>query len=177
MSHKRDYYLKVIILGESAVGKTSLVLRFVSNRFMEDYRSTIGTNIYMKDVKLSNGHTYNLNLWDIAGQERWARMRHKYYKGGQGAIIVGDLTRPSTFDQIKDFWIPDLSKFLSDIPILLVGNKNDLDQTITYEEIEDLKDEIGAMYKIITSAKTGENVETAFKTLTREIIKENNRKN
>ncbi|MBD3212345.1 MAG: GTP-binding protein [Candidatus Lokiarchaeota archaeon] len=177
MSHKRDYYLKVIILGESAVGKTSLVLRFVSNRFMEDYRSTIGTNIYMKEIRLSNGHIYNLNLWDIAGQERWARMRHKYYKGGQGAIIVGDLTRPPTFAQIRDFWIPDLRKFLSDIPILLVGNKSDLDQTINDKEIEDLKEEIGAMHKIITSAKTGENVETAFKMLTREITKENEKEN
>jgi len=170
MNSDEKYYLKVIIMGDPAVGKTSLVIRYVSNRFNKDYRSTIGTNIYSKEVLLSDNNKVFLNLWDIAGQERWARMREKYYYGSKGAIIVGDLTRPKTFEQIKDFWIPDIKKYLSKIPIILVGNKNDLESKVSLKTVEKLRNEINAIGGIITSAKTGENVEEAFKKLSEEIL-------
>jgi len=170
MNSDEAYHLKVIIIGDPAVGKTSLVIRYVSNRFNKDYRSTIGTNIYSKEILLANNQKIFLNLWDIAGQERWARMREKYYYGSKGAIIVGDLTRPKTFEQIKEFWIQDINKYLSKIPIILVGNKNDLESKVSLKRIEKLGKEINAISGIITSAKTGENVESAFKKLSEEIL-------
>jgi len=170
MDTDEDFILKVIIVGEAAVGKTSLVIRFVSNRFKKDYRSTIGTNIYSKEIELPRMENISLNLWDIAGQERWARMRHRYYRGSHGAIIVGDLTRPNTFEQIKEFWIPDLRKFLSNIPIILIGNKNDLENQVSLNKVKEMEEEMNAVSGIITSAKTGENVEDAFKILTKEIL-------
>ncbi|MFO7796538.1 MAG: GTP-binding protein [Promethearchaeati archaeon] len=170
MNSDEKYYLKVIIIGDPAVGKTSLVIRYVSNRFNKDYRSTIGTNIYSKEILLANNQKVFLNLWDIAGQERWAKMREKYYYGSKGAIVVGDLTRPKTFEQIKDFWIQDIKKYLSEIPIILIGNKNDLESKVSLKTVEKLGNEINSIGEIITSAKTGENVEEAFKKLSEEII-------
>jgi len=170
MNSDEKYHLKVIIIGDPAVGKTSLVIKYVSNRFNKDYRSTIGTNIYSKEILLANNQKIFLNLWDIAGQERWARIREKYYYGSKGAIIVGDLTRPKTFVHIKDFWIQDIKKYFSKIPIILVGNKNDLESKMSLKKVEKLGNEIDAISGIITSAKTGENVEEAFKILSEEIL-------
>ncbi len=168
--------LKIIIVGEPAVGKTSLVMRFISDRFSKDYRSTIGTNIFMKNIELENGIT-KLTLWDIAGQEKWLNMRHKYYRGAQGAIIVGDLTRENTFNQIEEFWYKDLKKYLKNIPIFLIGNKNDLESQISEDYIKSLEKRIKAEASIITSAKTGDNVNEVFIKLSKKIIEYNKNKN
>ena len=100
--------IKVIIIGDPGVGKTSLVKKFVSGRFSKDYKASIGTNMFIKNIILDSDKEVLLHIWDIAGQERWIKMRHMYYRGSHGALIVGDLTRKNTFDQIIKFWIPDL---------------------------------------------------------------------
>ncbi|MBD3196780.1 MAG: GTP-binding protein [Candidatus Lokiarchaeota archaeon] len=164
-----EYKLKIIILGDPAVGKTSLVRRYVSGRFTNDYRATIGTNIYTKKLKAKFGMA-SLGIWDIAGQERWISMRHKYYLGCQGAFIVADVTRLSTFTQIEEFWIPDLKKYLPKIPFILLANKKDLEVKINEKEIQDLTKRVDAIQTIKTSAKSGENVNLAFKTLAEIIL-------
>ncbi len=107
MISSRKFSLKIIIIGEPAVGKTSLVKKYVSGQFTEDYRSSIGTNIFTKKIVLEENTIATLQLWDIAGQERWIKMRGSYYSGAKGVMIVGDLTRKNSFDQIEKFWIPD----------------------------------------------------------------------
>ncbi|MFX1324201.1 MAG: Rab family GTPase [Promethearchaeota archaeon] len=174
MNDQRILTFKIIIIGEPAVGKTSLVKRFVSGKFTRDYLSSIGTNIYTKKLELDNETQITLQLWDIAGQERWINMRRSYYSGAKGVIIVGDLTRENTFVQIEKFWALDIGRFCSKAPILLLANKLDLTNTFKHQEISSLGERIKAIGMIMTSAKTGENVEQAFKMISKEVIKKNN---
>ncbi len=171
MERTKKYTLKIIIIGEPAVGKTSLVKKFISGQFSKDYRSSIGTNIFAKKIKLENDIDTSLQLWDIAGQERWTNMRHLYYAGAKGVIIVGDLTRRSTFDQIERFWVPDVNKYCNLAPILLLANKCDLESQISNSEITSVGERINALSIFNTSAKTGENVESAFKIISKKAIK------
>ncbi len=171
MERTKKYTLKIIIIGEPAVGKTSLVKKFISGQFSKDYRSSIGTNIFAKKIKLESDIDTSLQLWDIAGQERWTNMRHLYYAGAKGVIIVGDLTRRSTFDQIERFWVPDVNKYCNLAPILLLANKCDLESQISNSEITSVGERINALSIFNTSAKTGENVESAFKIISKKAIK------
>jgi len=165
------FTLKIIIIGEPAVGKTSLVKKFVSGQFTKDYRSSIGTNIFTKKILLKKKTEVTLQLWDIAGQERWVNIRRPYYAGAKGVIIVGDLTRNNTFDQIEKFWVPDLTQDYSLIPIILLANKSDLSNKIEKQWINSLGERINTSSIIFTSAKTGENVESAFKLIAEQAIK------
>ena len=169
---KIKFTLKIIIVGEPAVGKTSLVKKFVSGQFTKDYRSSIGTNIFIKKINLENIGETTIQLWDIAGQERWINMRRSYYSGAKGVLIVGDLTRKNTFDQIVKFWVPDVKQYYELTPIVLIANKNDLKEEINEIEINTLGQQINAIGIFTTSAKTGENVEMAFKIISEHAIKE-----
>ena len=163
--------LKIIIVGEPGVGKTSLVKKFVSGQFAKDYRSSIGTNIFIKKINLKSIGKSTIQLWDIAGQERWINMRRSYYVGAKGVLIVGDLTRKNTFVQIEQFWVPDVKQYCESAPIVLLANKNDLDKKISGKEITTLGEKINALSIIYTSAKTGENVEKAFNIISEQVIK------
>jgi small GTP-binding protein len=164
------YKLKVVIIGEHAAGKTSLINKFVQQTFNADYRPTIGTNILLKKLDL-DGDEVTLTCWDIAGQERWSSMRQLYYKGSSGALIVGDVTRKSTFDAIVNFWAPDLRKYTTDIPIVVLANKCDLEHEATQEDIDNCANQIGALGALETSALNGDNVDEAFMLLTKAVIK------
>lgn len=167
------YKIKVIIIGEAGVGKTSLVKRFVSGQFSIDYRASIGTNMFLKEVEIDSNNTKNkisIHLWDIAGQERWIAMRHIYYEGSQAALIVGDVSRKRTFDQIVKFWHPDLMEYCGNIPFILIANKNDLRKEILEEDVELIGKKIGALSVIFTSAKLGINVEKAFEIISEQAI-------
>jgi len=171
MNKTKRITLKIIVIGEPAVGKTSLVKKFVSGQFTKDYRSSIGTNIFTKKIILENKTETTLQLWDIAGQERWVNVRRPYYSGAKGVIIVGDLTRSNTFDQIENFWIPDLTQNWSLVPIILLANKSDLSNKIEKQWIDSLGERINTSSIFFTSAKTGKNVELAFKLIAEQAIK------
>ena len=166
----QKFKLKVVIIGEHAAGKTSLIKAFVEQKFSADYRPTIGTNIFIKKLEYE-GNEVVLTCWDIAGQERWTSMRPLYYKGSSGAFIIGDVTRKSTFEQIQKFWAPDLKKHASEnCPIVLVANKCDLDPDVEDSDIDACAKAINAIAYIKTSAKTGQNVTDAFTELTKSIL-------
>jgi len=162
------YHVKVIVIGEPGVGKTSLVKKFISGRFSTDYRASIGTNIYIKKLKIDSD--VSIHLWDIAGQEKWIKMRHTYYKGSHGALVVGDLTRENTFEQISSFWLPDLKKNCGEIPLILLANKNDLKSELNNSLMTKIREEINAKSIIYTSAKSGKNVEEAFHLIAKQIL-------
>ena len=164
------YHLKVIIIGDAGVGKTSLVKKFISGHFSQDYKASIGTNLYATNLSLKSGDKVSIQVWDIAWQEKWIKMRHMYYRGTHGALIVGDLTRRNTFEQLADFWIPDLEKYCGEIPKILVANKVDLDSIISNNDIEKLAQAINVKATFFTSAKNGQNVEKAFLLIAEAIV-------
>ena len=171
-----NFIFKVIIIGESATGKTSLVKKYISGHFSQDYRASIGTNLYIKKIKLDSGEEGKIQLWDIAGQERWIKMRHTYYRGAQGALILGDVTRKKSFLQIEDFWYSDITKYCPDVPVILIGNKTDLEKDISEEEVKEIGEKINADSIMFTSAKNGDHVEEAFQLISKLIHERFSRK-
>jgi Ras-related protein Rab-6A len=166
------YRFKVVLIGNEAVGKTSLILRYINHTFSENYIATLGVNFLTKDLAL-DGEDTRLIIWDIGGQETWKAKLPLYLKGADGAIIVFDLTRPLTFIAVED-WLIKLKSIAGEtIPFILVGNKNDLADLHKVKD-KDVKrflkkHDHSFFYK--SSAKTGENVETFFATIANEIIK------
>ena len=175
MAVEREYVFKITILGDSAVGKTSLINQFVESSFQEDYKPTLGANIIRKDVNLDEIHSrVRLIIWDLAGQEKYNVVRSMYYQGCVGALLVFDLTRYDTFESIESKWLSDFKKFVKKEGVyILVGNKKDLvnERAVDSEKGHKLSKKINAIQYIETSAKFNENVEDAFKNLVFEILK------
>ena len=172
--NKRNFIFKLAILGDAGVGKTSLVNRYCENFFKEDYRATMGVNLIKKDMDLEKiNSVVHLILWDIAGQDAYEKTRQKYYDGCTGALLVYDITRYNTFNSIEHKWIKDFSKHVkSNIPYVLIGNKTDLEHErgVFSEDAQKLASKLNAADFIETSAKLGENVETAFLKLVQQIL-------
>ncbi|MHA1671721.1 MAG: Rab family GTPase [Promethearchaeota archaeon] len=168
-----EILLKLVLLGSPAVGKTSLINKYVHHSFEEDYHSTLGVNIVVKEINLEDSTLVKLIFWDIAGQEKYDLSRQMFFQGCVGGLFVYDITRPSTLIDIEEKWLPDLRKYGNEkAPYLLIGNKSDLEETrrISIEEGQEFCDRVKALEFIETSAKSGENVEKAFKDLLLHII-------
>ena len=156
---------KVCLFGPGSVGKTSLLVRYIKDYFTSDLKQTIGSNFLIKDVEIDQTNV-RLLLWDIGGQEQFAKLRTIYFKGSNAAFGVFDLTSPQSLLKLPG-WISSIKKTVKkSIPILIVGNKNDLERQIERGEAEDLAKRLNCEY-LETSAKTGENVELAFEKLAR----------
>jgi small GTP-binding protein len=176
---KRHYSFKVAIIGDTGVGKTSLINKFISNRFEKDYISTIGVNILLKDLELVHGkdkgeYLIQLMLWDIGGQEKYTKIRHMFYQGANAVIVVYDITRPASFLVVPEF-LQDMEEFLQrKIPIIILGNKLDLKEMrrVEQENGEKLKETTNALGFFETSAKTGENVEQSFKIIAKACLED-----
>ena len=164
MKKHPDYNFKILLLGSAAVGKTSLVQRFVHNRFAKSYLMTIGMEPSEKFVNLKDGTVVALSIWDLAGQERFRFIRHTFYKGAKAALMVFDLTRESTLKDIER-WNKEFINHCGDKAIkILVGNKKDLEDEIAVSEREclEIHKKIKSLDFIQTSALTGEHVNEAF---------------
>lgn len=151
--------LKLIVVGDPSVGKSSLIRRHADDTFEETYAPTIGTDFILKVVKLEEMEI-TATIWDIGGHESFVSIRHIYYEGADGAIIVYDASREETFKHVKK-WYDDITKTVGIIPTLLLANKIDLERKVKKEAGEKLALELHAIF-YETSAKTGENVNTAF---------------
>ncbi|KAL3229077.1 Vacuolar protein sorting-associated protein 21 [Nakaseomyces bracarensis] len=157
--------LKLVLLGEAAVGKSSIVLRFVSNDFSENKEPTIGAAFLTQRVTI-NEHTVKFEIWDTAGQERFASLAPMYYRNAQAALVVYDITKPQSFIKARH-WVKELQEQASkDIIIALVGNKVDVlengtERSVSREEAEKLAEEENLLF-FETSAKTGENITDVF---------------
>jgi len=170
----REFVYKIVILGESAVGKTSLLNRFCEGIFNEDYKPTLGANIIRKDVNLEESNTkIRLIMWDLAGQEKYNVIRSMYFQGCEGALFVYDVTRYNTFDSVKTRWLRDFKKYIRKEGVyVLIGNKTDLadERVVPTEKGKDLAEKINASHFIETSAKLGQNIEEAFLLLVKQIL-------
>jgi len=174
MNKRVDLSFKVIIIGPSAVGKTSLLNRFVHNEFALKYKLTIGVDFLTKSVEYQPSKFVKLHIWDIGGQERFKFLHRSYYEGASGALLAFDLSRQNTFSSMKT-WLSEMRSIMTnEIPKVIIGNKSDLmpeiGQIIDRSAVEQYAKNEDCFY-IETSAKTGENVEKAFLELTQRMTK------
>mmetsp|Transcript_26967 Transcript_26967/g.57347 ORF Transcript_26967/g.57347 Transcript_26967/m.57347 type:complete len:215 (-) Transcript_26967:355-999(-) len=167
-----DYLFKLVLIGDSGVGKSCLLLRFADDAFTESYISTIGVDFRFRTVKMDK-KTVKLQIWDTAGQERFRTITSAYYRGADGIIMVYDTTSSDSFDHVND-WLKEVNRYASEGTCkLLVGNKCDRtsDRAVTAERAKEFADDLGVAF-LETSAKTAKNVEEAFLTMAGELIKQ-----
>ncbi len=167
-----EYAYKLILGGEGGVGKTSMVHRFVEDSFQSDYKSTIGTSIMKKECEFQGLESkVRFIIWDLAGQAQFKRVRQTYLANAEAGILVYDVTRQETLDRLED-WFNDIKSISPKISLILVGNKIDLSESrvISTEQGEKLAEKLNLSY-VETSAKTGENINDAFKMLALQMIK------
>jgi small GTP-binding protein len=166
-----SFIFKVLLIGEAAVGKTSLTLKFVHGKFKSDYILTVGMEPYSKYIKIGKDMA-TLSIWDIAGQQRFDVFRTMFFRGAKAALLVFDLTRPATLTKLEE-WHDDLIKNAGkEVIKILVGNKNDLVdyRSVSRKDAIAFAKKIKALTYIETSAKTGDNVDESFKTITKQLI-------
>merc|ERR1719331_1159551 len=169
MNPEYDYLFKLLLIGDSGVGKSCLLLRFADDTYTESYISTIGVDFKIRTIDL-DGKTVKLQIWDTAGQERFRTITSSYYRGAHGIIIVYDVTDKESFNNVKH-WISEIDKYAADgVNKLLVGNKCDLasKKVVAYDEAKEVADSLGVRF-METSAKNAHNVEQAFQIMAGEI--------
>lgn len=158
-----------MLIGDSGVGKSCLLLRFADDTYTESYISTIGVDFKIRTIEL-DGKTVKLQIWDTAGQERFRTITSSYYRGAHGIIIVYDVTDRQSFLNVEH-WLKEIDKYATgNVNKLLVGNKSDLQskKVVTYDEAKEFADKHGIKF-LETSAKNSHNVEQAFQTMATEI--------
>ena len=167
---KTEAIYKIIVIGDPSVGKTSLLTKFATDKFKAQYIPTVGVNIVKEklELKVDNKEiTVNLMLWDVAGQPQFYMLHKPYFNGADGMLLVFDVTRTSTFSNVKNWRNTTVKYGLSAIPRLLIGNKIDLkdERKISKEaHVGHLAEELNATY-FETSAMTGENVDLIFRNI------------
>lgn len=164
-----DYLFKLLLIGDSGVGKSCLLLRFADHTYTGSYISTIGVDFKIRTIDL-DGKTIKLQIWDTAGQERFRTITSSYYRGAHGIIVVYDVTDQESFNNVKQ-WLNEIERYASqDVQKLLVGNKCDLvnKKAVTYEQAKAFAEKLEIPF-LETSAKAATNVEKAFLTMAAEI--------
>jgi Ras-related protein Rab-1A len=164
-----DYLFKLLLIGDSGVGKSCLLLRFADHTYTESYISTIGVDFKIRTIDL-DGKTIKLQIWDTAGQERFRTITSSYYRGAHGIIVVYDVTDVESFNNVKQ-WLNEIDRYaVENVCKLLVGNKCDLvaKRQVDYDTAKDFADKLDIPF-LETSAKAATNVEKAFLTMAAEI--------
>lgn len=171
--------MKICLVGDAAVGKTSLIRQYVHQTFTEKYLQTMGTQVTKKEIGIAHPLTgdqvhIDMVLWDIIGQKDFRKLlQEAYFQGAKGILGVCDLTREYTLEGLGD-WAQNVRNIAGNVPLLTLGNKNDLQDDIRIGEgdITEFAGGRNASY-FLTSAKTGENVEDAFTIIAEEVLKAN----
>ncbi|PWA35019.1 RAB GTPase [Artemisia annua] len=164
-----DYLLKIVLIGDSGVGKSNILSRFTRNEFYLESKATIGVEFATRTLQVE-GKTIKAQIWDTAGQERYRAITSAYYRGAVGALLVYDITKRPTFDNVQR-WLRELrANADSNIVVLMAGNKSDLDhlRAVTAEDGQSLAEKEGLSF-LETSALEAVNIEKAFQTILTEI--------
>ena len=172
---REDYKLKVVIVGDSGVGKSNLIKRFTSNEFNANSKATVGVEFLSKSYKI-NDKIFKIEMWDTAGQERYKSITSAYYKGAKGALLVYDTTSGESFENISK-WLSEIKeKTNKETKLILIGNKIDLkDSKVVSTELALAKAKEWGMPLMETSAKDATNVKEAFHDLLKEMYFELNK--
>ena len=161
MSIQFHYLLKYIIIGNSSVGKSNLLLKFAHNKFLDEYQATIGVEFGAKNVEIDN-KIFRVQIWDTAGQENFRSITRAYYKNSVCALIVFDINNEDTFDSVQS-WIQECKlQTPKTVTMILVGNKCDLECKVDRNKAKEIAEENNMLY-FETSAKTGKGVDELFK--------------
>ncbi|CAM9515230.1 unnamed protein product, partial [Sphacelaria rigidula] len=165
-----DHLFKLVLIGDSGVGKSCLLLRFADDAFTDSYISTIGVDFRFRTVKIDK-KTVKLQIWDTAGQERFRTITSAYYRGADGIIMVYDVTGQESFDHVND-WLSEVNRYASEgTSKLLIGNKSDRsDKVVDTAQAKEFAESLGIPF-LETSAKNASNVEEAFLTMASELIR------
>jgi len=175
---QQEYWYKILVVGEIGAGKTSIIKRFVHNIFSSHYKSTIGVDFALKVIHWDDKTEVRLQLWDIAGQERFGNMTRVYYKEAVGAFVVFDVTRHSTFDAVAQ-WKSDIDAKVTwgpnnePIPVVLLANKCDLGKESfdkTDQEMDEYAQQHGFIGWFETSAKENKGIDEAARALVQYIL-------
>ncbi len=166
-----DIIFKIVLIGDTSVGKTNILSKYLSDEFDPDSKATVGVEFGTKNFKIEN-KIVKVQIWDTAGQERYRSITNAYYKGAKGALLVYDITNKKSFDNL-DRWVSDLKVNADDkISIVLLGNKSDLEnQRIIKTEEGKNKAEFYKFAFMETSALNGNNIEKAFDELIKDVYK------
>lgn len=164
--------LKILTAGEGGVGKTTLLHRYIDGKFLAETSMTIGVEFFLKEFEVE-GTKVALQLWDFGGQERFRFLLKSYAVGARGALLMFDLTRPMSLNNLGG-WVDICRTHDSDMPIIFLGTKLDLVDAITVKDdfASCSKDQYNLFEYLKVSSKTGENVDLAFQLLTKEILKD-----
>jgi len=171
MNPEYDYLFKLLLIGDSGVGKSCLLLRFADDTYTESYISTIGVDFKIRTIQLE-GKVIKLQIWDTAGQERFRTITSSYYRGAHGIIVVYDVTDQVSFNNVKQ-WMQEIQRYACDsVCRLLVGNKSDLieKKMVDTNTAKEYAESMSVPF-LETSAKNATNVEQAFMTMASEIKK------
>jgi len=170
MAKEYDHLFKLLIIGDSGVGKSSLLLRFADNTFSGNYITTIGVDFKIRTIEVE-GEKVKLQIWDTAGQERFRTITSTYYRGTHGVIVVYDVTSGESFANVKR-WLHEIEQNCEVVNRILVGNKNDDPdrKVVVTEDAQRFADQMGIML-FETSAKENINVEEMFNAITRLVLK------
>jgi small GTP-binding protein len=168
----KKFILKILTAGEGGVGKTTLLHRYVEGKFSAETKMTIGVEFFLKEVEV-DGKQCTLQLWDFGGQERFRFLLESYVLGAKGAMLLFDLTRPMTLENLQQ-WVNLVRKGNNGIPILFLGTKLDLleDLMVDDEYALSFKEQFELIDYIKISSKSGENVQKSFELLTQRILEQ-----
>jgi small GTP-binding protein len=159
---KRQFVKKICLLGDGEVGKTSLIRRYVLDIFEDQYIQTFGAKVSKKVLDLEDVNL-TLMIWDVLGQKTQKALHSTYYSGANGALLVCDITRPETVEHLQR-WADDLREVSGDIPIIVIGNKCDLEMKVDRLQLQRFAEGLGCPV-LLTSARSGEGVNDAFQAL------------
>ena len=163
---------KIVLLGEAGVGKTSIIMRYTSNTFSDVLMSTTGASFATKKISINDENKIKLQIWDTAGQERFRSLAKIFYQNASAAILVYDITRRDSFDNLKSFWIKEIKdNAISGIILALVGNKSDCyeNETVSIDEGKNLAKEINAIFRT-TSARLSHGIDDLFLSVAKKFI-------
>ncbi|CEP23931.1 unnamed protein product [Cyberlindnera jadinii] len=178
MSSRKKTLLKVIILGDSGVGKTSLMQQFVNGKFSQQYKATIGADFLMKELVLDD-KTVTMQLWDTAGQERFQSLGVAFYRGADCCVLVYDVTNPKSFENVSlwrdEFLVQANVKNPENFPFVVIGNKIDVDESkklVSLKKAQQFCANLGNLPLFQTSAKEAVNIDQAFDVIARNALQQ-----